>query len=260
VIKMTTAAGRASVFVTGTAKPILVVPQGAAKIMAPLSPRGTLGRTSGALLRPWRGIAPGKLRRLLDLVVSLGVLSVAGIPLLLLMIAVRLESRGPALFRQIRVGQGERPFTLLKLRSMKTDPGGPEITATMDARITRIGRILRRTSLDELPQLINVLRGEMTLVGPRPETPALAVAYPLHCRWIFAYRPGLTGPSQVRMRDADVLGPAVSDPIEGYLRLVVPARSRIEARYLACPSFPATLAVLVDTMKHILGMEVRRRA
>ena len=62
----------------------------------------------------------------------------------------------------------------------------------------------------------------MTLVGPRPETPALAVAYPLHCRWIFSYRPGLTGPSQVRMRDSDVLGPNVSDPIDGYLRRVVP--------------------------------------
>ncbi len=249
-----------SIYTSSSVAPTVILPEKAMRIMTAPGPSTTFGRTNGALLRPWRGIAPGKARRLLDLVVSIGVLAFAGTPLVLLMIAVRIESRGPALFRQMRVGQGERTFTLLKLRSMKTNQSGPELTATMDARITRVGRILRRTSLDELPQLINVLRGEMTLVGPRPETPALAVAYPLHCRWIFSYRPGLTGPSQVRMRDSDVLGPNVSDPIDGYLRRVVPARTRIEARYLACPSIPATLAVIVDTVKHILGMEVRRRS
>jgi lipopolysaccharide/colanic/teichoic acid biosynthesis glycosyltransferase len=257
---MTAMARSSSVFISGKATPIRTVLEDPVETMRVWSWTSTHGRHANtALLHPWKGIAPGKLHRAMDLVVSSAVLILSGIPLVLLMALIRLESRGPALFRQIRVGQGERTFTLLKLRSMRMGHSGPEITSTKDNRVTRLGRFVRRTSLDELPQLINVLRGEMTLVGPRPETPALAVAYPVHCRWIFAYRPGLTGPSQVRMRDSDVVGPAVRDPIEGYLRLVVPARARIDSRYLACPSILATLAVMVDTVKHILGMEVRRR-
>jgi lipopolysaccharide/colanic/teichoic acid biosynthesis glycosyltransferase len=209
-------------------------------------------------LHPWSGLKPGRARRALDIAVSLAVLAVAGVPILMLMLLIRLESRGPALFRQPRVGQGERLFTLLKLRSMRVGQGGPDITAAHDPRVTRVGALLRRTSLDELPQMVNVLRGEMTLVGPRPETPALAVGYPPACRWVFAYRPGLTGAAQVRLRDADVLGLS-GESIEAYLRLVVPARNRVEARYLALPSLPATFAVLVDTLRYVLGLEVRRR-
>ena len=257
---MTTAAVSASGSMTSVGSPRSSTSSDATKEFATGRSSVVVARASNPILRPWHGIAPGKLRRSLDVAVSLGMLAVVGLPLLLLMAVVRLESRGPALFRQIRVGQGAQLFTLLKLRSMKTDSSGPEITATSDARVTQIGRILRASSLDELPQLVNVLRGEMTLVGPRPETPAFAAGYPPDCRWIFAYRPGLTGPAQVRMRDSDVMGHGVIDPVEGYLRLVVPARSRIEARYLACPSLPATLAVLVDTVRHIVGLEVRRRS
>lgn len=208
--------------------------------------------TSGA------GLRPGSARRAMDVVVSFIVLAISGLPLLVLMAAIRLESRGPAIFRQIRVGQGEQLFTLLKLRSMRTGAGGPEITSSSDARVTRIGRLVRATSLDELPQLINVLRGDMTLVGPRPETPSLAASYPQQCKWVFTYRPGLTGPAQVRMRDTDVLMDG-GNSVEAYLHRVVPVRTRIESQYLACPSIPATIAVLIDTFKHIVGMEVRRR-
>lgn len=210
-------------------------------------------------LRPWRGLRPGKARRALDIVVSMSVLAVAGLPLIVLMLLVRLSSHGPALFRQQRVGQGERVFTLLKLRSMRVDHSGPDITGRRDPRVTRVGALLRKSSLDELPQMINVLRGDMTLVGPRPETPALAVGYPPACRWVFAYRPGLTGAAQVRLRDSDILGLS-GESVEAYLRLVVPARSRVEARYLAKPSLPATFAVLFDTLRYVLGLEVRRRA
>ncbi len=209
-------------------------------------------------LRPWRGLSPGRARRAMDVAVSLAVLTLAGLPLLLLMGLIRLESRGPAIFKQIRVGQGERVFTLLKLRSMRADLRGSDLTSSGDARITRVGRLIRATSVDELPQLINVLKGSMTLVGPRPETPYLAAQYPAQCRWVFSFRPGLTGPAQVRMRDTDVLNGA-SDQVEAYLRLVVPVRARIEAKYLSCPSIPATVAVLVDTFRHISGLEVHRR-
>ncbi|HKD98629.1 MAG TPA: sugar transferase [Micromonosporaceae bacterium] len=228
-------------------------------IPSPTGPGPAAAAPVGAAeLHRWRGLAPGRARRLLDIAVSLSALAVAGVPMLALMVLIRLDSRGPALFRQPRVGQGERVFTLLKLRTMRLDQGGPEITARRDPRVTRIGRLLRKTSLDELPQMVNVLRGDMTLVGPRPETPALAVAYPPACRWVFAYRPGLTGAAQVRLRDTDVLGLS-GGSVEAYLRLVVPARSRVEARYLALPSLPATFAVLVDTVRYLFGLEVRRR-
>ncbi|HEY2795059.1 MAG TPA: sugar transferase [Micromonosporaceae bacterium] len=208
----------------------------------------------------WPGIRPSRTRRALDVAVSLTALAVIGVPLLLLFAAVRCESRGPALFRQIRVGQGGRRFMLLKLRSMRTDASGSELTARGDQRITRLGRLLRATSLDELPQLVNVLRGDMTLVGPRPETPALALDYPPECSWVFAYRPGLTGPAQVRLRDREVLGDDGADQVYSYLHVIVPARTRIEARYLIRPSLPATIAVLMDTARHVLGRPVTGRA
>src|SRR5689334_2696121 len=105
------------------------------------------------------GIGPGLSRRAFDVVVGLCGLVVVALPLLVLMVAVRATSPGPALFRQIRLGQGGRPFALLKLRSMRIGEGGPEITAAGDTRVTRLGRFLRSTSLDELPQLWHVVRG-----------------------------------------------------------------------------------------------------
>jgi len=196
------------------------------------------------------GIGPGAARRCLDVAASALALAV---PLLALMLLVRLTSPGPALFRQIRLGQGGRPFVIYKLRSMRLNTGGPEITMSGDPRVTRLGRVLRRTSLDELPQLWHVLRGQMTLVGPRPETPTLAAGYPPRCRFVFVYRPGLTGPAQVRMRDADVLGEAADPDTDRYLHQVVPARTAIEARYLAQPTLRATFGVLADTVRHLLG-------
>ena len=202
------------------------------------------------------GVSPSPARRVLDIVVALVGLAVAGLPLLALMLAVRLTSPGPALFRQIRLGQGGRPFVLAKLRSMRLDPGGPEITPAGDPRVTPLGRLLRSTSLDELPQLWHVLRGQMTLVGPRPETPGLAAGYPPGCRWIFSFRPGLTGPAQVRLRDGDVLPPGVPADTQTYLTRLVPARTAVEATFLARPTLWATLGVLADTFRYLLGRPV----
>jgi lipopolysaccharide/colanic/teichoic acid biosynthesis glycosyltransferase len=203
-----------------------------------------------------RGVPPGPARRTLDMLVAFVGLVVVALPLLVLMLAVRLESRGPALFRQVRLGQGGRPFTLYKLRSMRQRAGGPELTAAADPRVTRLGGFLRRTSLDELPQLWHVLRGHMTLVGPRPETPGLAAGYPAGCRWVFAFRPGLTGPAQVRMRDTHVFGSTHEATAQEYLSRIVPARTEIDATFLARPTLGATLRVLIDTARHLLGRPV----
>jgi lipopolysaccharide/colanic/teichoic acid biosynthesis glycosyltransferase len=196
----------------------------------------------------------GAARRLLDVVVSLTAL-VALLPLLLFLAAlVRCTSRGPALFRQVRVGAAGQPFVLLKYRSMTAAaPGGPQVTTAADARVTSVGRFLRRTSLDELPQLLNVLRGRMTLVGPRPETIELAARYPVHCRWVLQHTPGLTGPCQLRLRDREAVPTTVADVEEYYLTVLVPRKVAVDATFLRSPSLVATLGVLAQTAGYLLG-------
>lgn len=143
------------------------------------------------------------IRRAVDIVVS-GALLVLSSPLLAaLMLAIRLESRGPAIYRQRRVGLEGRPFDMLKLRTMVD--GAEHIGAGLavnenDSRITRLGALLRRTSLDELPNLVNVLRGEMSLIGPRPTVPVQVAQYTPRQRRRLAVKPGLTGWAQVNGR------------------------------------------------------------
>ncbi|WP_051300617.1 sugar transferase [Actinomadura rifamycini] len=202
---------------------------------------------------PSDGVPPSRSRRVLDVAGALAGLLLLSVPLLLIYLLVRLSSRGPGVFRQTRVGQGGRPFTMYKFRTMRQGVGGLTVTATCDPRLTRVGKLLRQWSLDELPQLVNVLRGQMTLVGPRPETYDLAVHYDPHCRWIFDHRPGLTGLSEVRFRDFDVLPPGEEVDLGGYIRKIVPARVAIDAVYLRDPSMRATFRALWDTVRHILG-------
>ncbi len=116
---------------------------------------------------------------------------------------IRLDSRGPVFFRQVRVGRNGKLFHMFKFRTMvpNADKLGPALTADQDPRITRVGRFLRRTSLDELPQLFNVLRGEMSLVGPRPEIPEIVGTYHPWMRRALRLKPGMTGLSQVNGRD-----------------------------------------------------------
>ena len=143
------------------------------------------------------------MKRGFDLCVAAAALALLALPMLLIAAWVWLDSGGPVLFAQTRVGRGERTFRLLKFRSMVVDAEarGPQRTATADPRITRSGRWLRRTSLDELPQLLNVLRGDMSLVGPRPDVPAQRGDY-AEADWQrrCSVRPGLTGLAQARYR------------------------------------------------------------
>jgi lipopolysaccharide/colanic/teichoic acid biosynthesis glycosyltransferase len=200
-------------------------------------------------------VGPRWSRRALDVVVSLGALLALAPVLLLVAVAVRCTSPGSILFRQVRVGQGRAPFVIYKFRTMRPGGGGPEVTTADDLRVTPIGRILRATGLDELPQLLNILRGDMTLVGPRPETPALARRYPRVCTVVFDYRPGLTGPSQIRLRDKDVLpgwARAKLDLEEHYLNHFVPMRTALDLDYLDDPSLGRTVAVLFETAAYLV--------
>ncbi len=143
------------------------------------------------------------MKRAFDLVVAACALLLLALPMLLAAVLVWLDSGRPVLFVQQRVGRDGRLFRLLKFRSMVVDAEsrGPQRTAAGDARITRVGRVLRRTSVDELPQLINVLRGDMSLVGPRPDVPAQRADYTEE-QWALrcSVRPGLTGLAQARYR------------------------------------------------------------
>ncbi len=143
------------------------------------------------------------IRRTVDVVVSAALLALSAPVLAAAMVAIRLESRGPALYRQRRIGREERPFDVLKLRTMVD--GAEHIGAGLavdenDSRITRVGAFLRRTSLDELPNLLNVLRGEMSLIGPRPTVPVQVERYTPRQRGRLAIRPGITGWAQVNGR------------------------------------------------------------
>jgi lipopolysaccharide/colanic/teichoic acid biosynthesis glycosyltransferase len=133
---------------------------------------------------------------------------------------------------------------------MRAGKAGPEVTAPGDDRVTRLGALLRKTSLDELPQLLNVLRGDMTLVGPRPETVSLAERYPDELQFIFRYRPGMTGPSQVLVRDESVLGQA-ADVENYYLAELVPHRVATDLGFLRYPTITETLRWLWDTFLYV---------
>ena len=146
-------------------------------------------------------------KRAFDLAITIPLLLVLAVPLLLVALAIRLESKGPALFRQIRVGHGNRQFSIYKFRSMRTeasDSRGDRSTSRDDDRITRVGRLIRRTSIDELPQLLNVLKGDMSLVGPRPHALGSLAGTELFWEvndsyWMrHALKPGITGLAQIR--------------------------------------------------------------
>jgi lipopolysaccharide/colanic/teichoic acid biosynthesis glycosyltransferase len=197
------------------------------------------------------GIRPSLARRLLDVTVATIVLGLVWPFLLVLTVAARRSTGGSAIYRQLRVGAGGVPFTLFKFRSMRVGATGPEVTAPGDGRVTRLGALLRKTSIDELPQLINVLLGDMTLVGPRPETIALATRYPAELSFVFRYRPGLTGPSQVLARDEKVLG-RVEDVENFYLTELVPHRVAMDLSYLRDPTITSTVRWLADTFLYLL--------
>ncbi len=207
------------------------------------------GRPAG-MRRP--GISPAWSRRVLDVAVA-GVALVVLSPVMLAVAAVVWAVNGrPVVYRQLRVGQGGVPFTLYKFRTMHSADRGPEVTICDDPRVMRLGKVLRRTSLDELPQLVNVLRGDMTLVGSRPETPSLAARYREEYAVVFQYRPGLTGPVQVRLRDRGLPGGDLRDAEEHYLRELLPERVSLDLDYLGRPTMGRTLALLGQTVVHLL--------
>ena len=169
-------------------------------------------------------------------------------PLLLLVaVAVKLGSRGPALFRHERVGFRGKPFRLLKFRTMRMGEGGPELTRSGDDRITPLGRLLRATKVDELPQLWNVLRGEMSLVGPRPEVARYVDRYTAEQRRVLDVRPGITDWASIEFRDEEKLLAQADDVEQYYVTRVLPRKLALNLRYIDEMSVITDLRIMAVT-------------
>ena len=180
--------------------------------------------------------------------------------LLLLALWIKLDSPGPVLFRQERVGRHGVLFRIHKFRTMAVDAPtrGPQLTLNADARVTGVGRRLRQYRLDELPQLIDVLRGRMSLVGPRPEVPHFVAHYPEALRVaVLAVRPGLTDPAAIAHLDEAALLAGAQDPERAYIENILPTKLRLQAEYAGRATLRSDLAVLLQTVSALLG---RRRS
>lgn len=190
--------------------------------------------------------------RVRDLVLCVSAMVILTPVLLLIALLIRLESSGPALFNQQRVGRYGRPFTLYKFRTMRTGSTGPLVTAASDDRITRVGAVLRRSKLDELPQLWNVIRGDMSLVGPRPEVARYVAQIPDDLRVeILSVLPGVTDPTTARLRDEERLLAGAADPQRAYAEVLLPIKAREQAAYTRSRSFGSDCAVLLRTLRAI---------
>lgn len=164
-------------------------------------------------------------------------------------VAVKLDSPGPVFFRQARVGKGGLPFRIHKFRTMRTDVVGANVSTAGDARITRVGKVLRKSKLDELPQLIDVLRGDMALVGPRPEVPEFVRQWsPERRPVILSVRPGITDPASIELRnEADELA-AAEDPHQHYVEVLLPRKTSMYVDYVQNRSFIGDIRLIFQTL------------
>ena len=194
------------------------------------------------------------MKRVFDLIVSsLGLLILSPL-LLVLAIWVKCDSPGPIFYRQLRVGRGNQDFWLFKFRSMQVaaDKTGLITIGGHDPRVTRSGYYIRKYKLDELPQLINVFRGDMSLVGPRPEVRKYVNLYTSEQLKVLQVRPGITDPASIRYRNENELLAQVPDPEKYYREVIMPDKLKINLKYIANISFKNDLQIILHTFFAIL--------
>jgi lipopolysaccharide/colanic/teichoic acid biosynthesis glycosyltransferase len=181
------------------------------------------------------------LKRFTDILFSLVILLISLPLFLLVMIAIKLDSKGPVFFIHERTGLGGKPFRMIKFRGMIDNAlsYGPVLTQENDPRITKVGKILRRTSFDEVPQFINVLKGEMSIIGPRPEMVSITETYDDYQKKVFNYKPGITGISQV----------------SGRQKLTPEQRTKMEIEYYEKENFWSDLKILFKTISVVITNE-----
>jgi lipopolysaccharide/colanic/teichoic acid biosynthesis glycosyltransferase len=195
-------------------------------------------------------------KRLLDLLMALPGLLLLSPLFLVIAVWVKLDTPGPVFFRQARVGRYGEPFSIYKFRTMVVDADrkGPKVTARGDSRITNVGRLLRKYKLDEIPQLINVLKGEMSFVGPRPEVPEYIEYYPEESKMtVLSVRPGITDPASLEYFDENELLGASDDPEKTYKNVVLPDKIRIYEEYVKNRSIFLDLELIVKTLRKIVS-------
>lgn len=195
-------------------------------------------------------------KRLFDLAFSALALLLLAPVLVAVALWVRADSPGETFFRQTRIGRAGRAFRIYKFRTMQAgaDTAGPAITVGADARITRAGHWLRRTKLDELPQFINVLVGDMSIVGPRPEVPRYVALYPADLRDIvLSVRPGITDLASIEFRDESTLLGQSSDPERTYVEQILPTKLQHAARYARKHSLWGDLKIIARTAGALWG-------
>jgi lipopolysaccharide/colanic/teichoic acid biosynthesis glycosyltransferase len=192
-------------------------------------------------------------KRALDVLIGSGLLGLT-LPLqIAVALAVVLDSPGPAIHRATRVGLNGKEFTVLKFRTMRANASAAEarITGKGDPRVTRVGRVLRRTKLDELPQLWNVVRGDMSLVGPRPEDPFFVRLYTPQQREVLSVRPGITGVSQLAYRNEESLLSS-ERPETIYVSDILPRKLELDLDYVRQRSLLVDLRILASTARRLV--------
>lgn len=192
------------------------------------------------------------LKRGLDIAVAAAVLLLSAPLMGVIALAIVLESRGSVFYAADRVGLGGRPLRMIKFRKMRNDAHGPRLTAAADPRFTRIGALLARTKIDELPQFINVLRGDMSLIGPRPEDAEFVAERRADYAEILTVRPGITGPSQIAFADESRILSA-DDPVGHYLAQVLPQKCALDQMYVRGAGLGTDLRIVFWTSAVVLG-------
>ncbi len=194
-------------------------------------------------------------KRYFDLSVSIVSLVILLPVFLLVAVAIKLEDGGPVFFFQERVGRNFSTFKVVKFRTMTTDPqvAGPLVTSENDKRITKVGKILRKLKIDELPQIFNVLRGEMSIVGPRPEVPKYVKLFEKEYRKLLTVRPGMTGYASVVFRNEEQILSRYTEPETGYVTEILPKKIKLELIYVSRVSFIFDIKIFLWTFLKVIA-------
>ena len=192
------------------------------------------------------------IKRIFDLISSSIVLVLLTPLLFLISLLIILDSKGGPFYIQVRIGQNGIPFGLYKFRSMRIDTEGLKITVGKDPRITKIGSIIRKYKLDELPQLINIIKGEMSVVGPRPETPNYVELYSEEQKKVLKVKPGLTDYASLYYIDESRILSERDNPEKAYIEEVMPAKLMLNQKYIQDASFWIDMKIIFKTIFKIL--------
>jgi lipopolysaccharide/colanic/teichoic acid biosynthesis glycosyltransferase len=207
---------------------------------------------------PVRRAAKQAFRRMFDTICVLAGLAILAPIFAIIALAIKFDDGGPVLYSQIRVGKGLRKFRLLKFRSMYSNSaGGSPLTALRDARVTRVGRFLRRYKLDELPQLVNVLMGEMQLVGVRPQVERFVDVFPTEYEELLQTPPGITDPASLSFRNEEQLFQESSYE-EQYIKRILPFKLEMSLKYLRTRTFQSDLEILFRTVLGLPSPSIER--